>query len=101
MRAVIRTKLELGETSDQIITYFVARYGESVLVEPPRHGVGLLVWLGPVAGVILGMGLLLIWWNQGKTRTLERREAVAVPPADDWQIEAAERELRELGGERP
>ena len=37
MRGVIRQKLEAGETREQIIQYFVDRYGESILLEPPKR----------------------------------------------------------------
>ena len=46
MRTVIRAKLLAGESDQQIIAYFVERYGEGVLVEPPRHGLALVAWLG-------------------------------------------------------
>jgi cytochrome c-type biogenesis protein CcmH len=59
MRAVIRTKLEAGESEQQIIAYFVERYGDSILVEPPRRGFGLAVWLAPI--VMIGVGGLLLW----------------------------------------
>jgi cytochrome c-type biogenesis protein CcmH len=59
MRAVIRSKLEAGESDQQIVGYFVERYGDSVLVEPPRRGIGLLVWLAPVA--MLAAGAVLLW----------------------------------------
>ena len=46
MRALIRRKLEAGESDQQILDYFVAAYGDSVLLEPPRRGLGWVVWLG-------------------------------------------------------
>lgn len=54
MRALIRAKLQAGESSDQIIAYFVAKYGEWILLEPPRRGILWLVWLAPV--IALGTG---------------------------------------------
>lgn len=59
MRNVIRAKLEDGETEEQIVAYFVERYGDSVLIEPPRRGVGLLVWIAPLGA--LAAGGLLLW----------------------------------------
>jgi cytochrome c-type biogenesis protein CcmH len=59
MRGVIRTKLQAGESDQQIIDYFVERYGDGVLIEPPRRGISLLVWLAPV--VMLAGGAVLLW----------------------------------------
>ncbi len=59
MRAIIREKLAEGWTEEQIINYFVERYGEGVLLEPPRHGFGLLAWVGPAVGVLFGLGLIV------------------------------------------
>ena len=54
MRSVIRSKLQAGESEEQIIAYFVERYGESVLIEPPRRGLGLAVWLAPMVMLLVG-----------------------------------------------
>ena len=59
MRGVIRAKLEAGESEQQIVAYFVERYGDSVLVEPPRRGLGLAVWLAPIG--VLAVGGLVLW----------------------------------------
>ena len=60
MRGVIRRKLEAGESRDAIISYFVASYGEEVLLDPPRQGFTLLVWVGAVVGVVGGLLLVTI-----------------------------------------
>jgi cytochrome c-type biogenesis protein CcmH/NrfF len=59
MRSVIRARLEAGETEEQIIAYFVERYGDGVLIEPPRRGIGLAVWLAPLG--VLAVGAVLLW----------------------------------------
>src|SRR5438105_6433972 len=43
MRAVIRQKLEAGETRDQILRYFIAQFGEGVLGEPRPGGVAVVL----------------------------------------------------------
>jgi cytochrome c-type biogenesis protein CcmH len=70
MRDVIRTKVRAGESDQQIIGYFVERYGDSVLMEPPRHGFGLLVWGAPIIVLLVG-GLLL--WRVSKSWLARRR----------------------------
>jgi cytochrome c-type biogenesis protein CcmH len=74
MRQVIREKLAEGWTRDQIIQYFVDRYGEAILTQPPKHGLNLLVWLLPVGGVLAGLAVL-------GTALWSRRAASAAPPA--------------------
>jgi cytochrome c-type biogenesis protein CcmH len=58
MRQVIRDKLAQGQTRDQIMQYFVDRYGEAILTQPPKHGLNLLVWILPAAGLLAGLGVL-------------------------------------------
>ncbi len=98
MRAVIRTKLEQGESDEQIVTYFVGRYGESVLVEPPRHGVGLLVWLGPIAALLVGGLALALWFRRPRLKAIEsnRLDSTEASSPTDWRLNAAQRELEEM-----
>lgn len=61
MRQIIRDKLQAGETRDQIIQYFVDRYGEGILWDPPKYGWNLIAWRLPVLALIAGaVGLLLL-----------------------------------------
>jgi cytochrome c-type biogenesis protein CcmH len=75
MRNVIRTKLVAGESDQQILDEFVASYGDGILTEPPKRGISLGVWVGPLVGVTLGtvlvIALLKAW----------RRPAPPVPAA--------------------
>ena len=62
MRALIRTKLEQGQSPEVIVAYFVSRYGEWILLEPPRRGIGWVVWIAPaltlIAGVLIAVRFL-------------------------------------------
>ena len=58
MRAIVAEKIQQGWTEEQIDSFFVERYGPSVLLEPPRAGANLLVWLVPPLGLALAGGLL-------------------------------------------
>lgn len=59
MRDQIRERLLRGERHDQIIAYFVSQFGESVLAAPPKHGVGLALWLAPVAALAIGVFVMI------------------------------------------
>lgn len=71
MRAVIQTKLDSGETDQQILDSFVAAYGDGILSEPPKRGAGLGVWLAPAAVLTLGTALLA-WRARSWTRGTQR-----------------------------
>ncbi len=59
MKGVIHQKLAAGETPSQVIDFFVARYGEGVLLTPPNQGFSLVVWYAPAVAVLFGG--LLVW----------------------------------------
>lgn len=60
MRAIIREKLQEGHSPDQIMAYFVDRYGESALAAPPPRGLGLIVWFAPVLAILGGAAFLIV-----------------------------------------
>lgn len=59
MRAIIRRKLAAGQSPDSIKQYFVARYGNKILLAPPSNGIGDVAWLAPPLLVAGGLGLLI------------------------------------------
>ena len=60
MRAIVAEKLAEGWSDDQIREFFVERYGQSVLLEPPREGFGLTAWIVPPAAFALALAALLM-----------------------------------------
>jgi len=47
MMAVIKEQLQKGKSEREIEDYFVARYGDYVLMKPRQQGIGLPLWLIP------------------------------------------------------
>lgn len=61
MRAIIRDMLREGRTREQILDYFVDRYGRDILAAPPKSGANLLAWILPIAGIAVGLvGVFLV-----------------------------------------
>lgn len=87
MREIILIKLQAGESESQIMDFFADRYGLAVLREPPREGLALGVWIGPV--VILGLGILLLGWVLARGR----QPALA---ADNEDLQAYEQQVDDL-----
>ena len=93
MRAIIRERLAAGESPAEVQRYFVDRYGEWILLAPPRRGFNLLVWVLPFVAVAGGLAAAatLVW------RWTHRRGGARTPPV---AVDAAmsERIRRELEG---
>ncbi|MCH2508025.1 MAG: cytochrome c-type biogenesis protein CcmH [Dehalococcoidia bacterium] len=60
MRGIIREKLNQGENTEDILNYFVDRYGVQILAEPPKSGSYLLIWIIPPIGLVLGSVVLVV-----------------------------------------
>ena len=89
MRGVIKERLATGETPEQVILYFVDKYGEWILLAPPRRGFTLLVWLFPVVAVVVGLGIVVLVLRRWTRRPGSSPE----PPLDPAMTERIRREM--------
>ena len=55
MKTEVRSMLERGYTREQIEQYFVASYGEFVLLEPKNP----IVWILPIAALVFGIAVVI------------------------------------------
>jgi len=61
LRVLVRERLQMGESDQQVIDFLVARYGEFVLLRPRFSWHTALLWLGPVTILIIGAcGVLVL-----------------------------------------
>jgi cytochrome c-type biogenesis protein CcmH len=84
MRDVIREQLRAGKTEDEVKAYFVERYTEWILLEPPARGFNLVVYLGPA--LVLGAGAVLLFVL---LRRWSGRAPARVAPADSTDPDLA------------
>lgn len=72
-REEIAEQMARGRTNDEILSFFVERYDQEVLLTPPGSGVGSVVWILPVVGVAAAALLLAStfrrWRNEAATRS--------------------------------
>jgi len=73
----VRAMVSEGKSDEEIRDYFVARYGEWVLLQPEAHGVNWLVWLGPVALLLIGFAVI--------ARQLQKKPAAAPQASTEQQ----------------
>ncbi len=114
MRAIILDQVRAGKSRDEILAYFVSRYGEWVLLAPPRRGFNLLAWWLPFAGIAVGTLAVVLaarrWVANGRklggapapsaepgaTSPLPAREPAGGPPSSKDRARLAD-ELARLG----
>jgi cytochrome c-type biogenesis protein CcmH len=103
MREIIRQQLQSGKSRQEVIQYFVSRYGERILWSPPWQGFTLLAWLVPIA-LLLGGTLLLFfvlrsWHTHSNRGTLENGVA-ETEEIDENEMEDYQQQLeQELAAE--
>jgi len=88
MRGIVRERLAAGETPAQVRQYFVERYGDWILLAPPRRGFTLLVWLAPFVAVLAGLIIVAV-----RLKGWTRRRRPTPPPVDPAMRERIQREL--------
>lgn len=67
MRALVRTRIEAGESPDSIRAWLIERYGRWVTYEPPVDATTAPLWLAPL--LLLGLGA---WLARGRFRKHRR-----------------------------
>ncbi|HQU28128.1 MAG: cytochrome c-type biogenesis protein CcmH [Nitrospira sp.] len=92
MRDAIRERLELGQTEPEIRAYFLSRYGDYILMEPPKHGVNWLIWVAPFILLLVGGFFLykeVVHW----VKDTPTPPTQPLQPLDDQARKRLEREL--------
>lgn len=87
LRILVRERIALGDSDEEVIAYLVDRYGEYVLLRPTRSGANLALWLaGPIL-LVIAAGGAGIWISRRR-----RPEPEALAPEDEARLAELMRE---------
>ena len=92
LRREIRSQITAGKSDGEIREFMVSRYGDFVLYRPPLKAATVLLWFGPLALVLVGLGALV---------RILRRRGREVPPADLSAAEASQADALLASLDRP
>jgi cytochrome c-type biogenesis protein CcmH len=93
MRDVIRERVILGHSNEDILIYFHSRYGDYIMMEPPKHGFNWLIWLAPFL-LLLGGGALLAREIKSWVTRTPKPPTEVLPPLDEKSRRRIEQELQ-------
>ena len=74
MRVLLRERILAGDTDEQVLAFFVERYGEYVLLNPTATGANLLLWVAAPAMLLTGGVIAIVYLRR-------RRDAPATTAA--------------------
>ncbi len=83
MQRVVREMLAQGASRQQVLDFFVERYGPGVLAAPPKTSFNLLAWILPPVGVVAALGALFLVLRSMVGRP--RQEEGEIPPTPLYQ----------------
>lgn len=95
-RELIRDKLALGWSDEQIKLYFVDQYGDRVLATPPARGLNWLVYIIPPVAFLAGAFLLFKAFRAWKEPALQPTPTETLPTINDEYVQRIEEDLRNL-----
>ena len=93
MRDAIRERLIQGQSAEEIHAYFLSRYGDYILMQPPKQGVNWLIWIAPFLLLLIG-GLFLYKEVARWVRDTEPHPSDQPPPLSPQARKRIERELQ-------
>jgi cytochrome c-type biogenesis protein CcmH len=87
LRREIREQMKAGKSDKEITSFLTARYGDFVLYRPRVTPTTYLLWFGPFALMVIGLGLLFRYLKQ-------RRELIIQQPLSPEEHHRAEQLLK-------
>lgn len=75
MREQVAQMIRAGHSNDEIVDFFVQRYGDFVTYHPPLTPQTMILWLAPL--LAMGLGGLLVLFQIRRARRIARGEDIA------------------------
>lgn len=96
----VREQVAAGRSDRDIYSYFAARYGNFVLLDPPKEGSNLLLWGAPLVALAGGGAVLWSVLRKRNTASTSPTEPVAEEPFDPFlaQVRRETRQDDRAGG---
>ena len=86
MRQIIQEQLDAGRDRGEIVAFFQDRYGDWILLSPPRSGVMLMVWLLPIVAALGAAAVLVVMVRRWRAAA---EATVVAAPEDLARVQAA------------
>lgn len=81
LRQQVYDMLQQGKTEQDVVNFMTQRYGDFVLYRPAFKGKTLILWLGPLAFVLIGASAIVLLHRsrkQGTVKALDARQQAAL-----------------------
>lgn len=85
LRVIVRERLSAGDSDRQALDYVTARYGDYVLLRTPFKASTYLLWLGPLALLILGIVGVAVFF--AKRRRTDQHSAPLLTAEENQRLE--------------
>jgi cytochrome c-type biogenesis protein CcmH len=89
----VADSLAAGQTGEQILARYVAKYGEKILSSPTAQGFNLLAWYGPYIALVVGGLVLVVMLRRW------RRDIAPPEPAPELEQPLSDQQRRRLDSE--
>ena len=87
LRVLVRERLQAGDSDRQVIDFLVSRYGEFVLLKPRFSLHTALLWLGPLAVLLIGaFGIFMFARRHRPAGDPAAAASAALTPAEEARL---------------